>query len=541
MDDILPYNLGVLENFVNQQSKLNYNFLDYVCQSKTAFEDLDSSADIIGVSCYIWNQEISDDISKKYKEQNPNGIIIYGGPNVPEQEYHRESYEKERPYVDYYIAGPGEQLFLDLLQNINTFPKWSYTGHRKFIHPEPTPYIDGVFNNLLEKKSNWIATIETTRGCPFQCSFCDWGGGTNVKVNKFLEENIYKTLDLLLNHKNVSVIRFADANFGWTERDYNILKYFNDNNSMNKNVSIAGAAKNSVKYLPKILQLVNIINAGTDFSKRLAARKLKIGVQSWNPEVLKAIERNNINTKQYEYLIATSKEDNVTFDTEHIVGLPGETVNGWLDTIRMSAEFGSDTLFIYPLEVAINAPMMTKEHIEKYDLNLEKTYFPKFLKYSQGVKLPRKDWDIPFDKNLELTSRYILTGCYSFNIDDLLKMLDYSWWVQNFYSTKLIDLKADIITEIFNFYDNLDNMPLLNSIVYAHRESQKRYYKEKKVNTYRDYYYHNVIHFRLDELFIMYENKEQIEDELQRKIYLPDVLKDYERRLTQFQLNVRDL
>jgi hypothetical protein len=105
MDDILPYNLGVLENFVNQQSKLNYNFLDYVCQSKTAFEDLDSSADIIGVSCYIWNQEISDDISKKYKEQNPNGIIIYGGPNVPEQEYHRESYEKDRPYVDYYIAG----------------------------------------------------------------------------------------------------------------------------------------------------------------------------------------------------------------------------------------------------------------------------------------------------------------------------------------------------------------------------------------------------------------------------------------------------
>ena len=95
----------------------------------------------MGLTNYVWNQNANDTIAKRFKKINPEGIVVYGGPNVPEDDLG----DYARDFVDHYIAGPGEVQFEKLLdpQSDNEYKI-------------PVPYLDGVFDSILEKYTKYL-------------------------------------------------------------------------------------------------------------------------------------------------------------------------------------------------------------------------------------------------------------------------------------------------------------------------------------------------------------------------------------------------
>ncbi len=79
----------------------------------------------------------------------------------------------------------------------------------------PSPYLSGIFDKLMSKypEVRWNATLETNRGCPYACTFCDWGSLTYNKVKVFNLERVFDELEWIAQ-KGIDFVSFTDANFG---------------------------------------------------------------------------------------------------------------------------------------------------------------------------------------------------------------------------------------------------------------------------------------------------------------------------------------
>lgn len=171
----LPYSVGSLVAKSKSISAVNdaYDFCGFIYLREdpdTVVERM-GSVDVLGLSCYTWNWQISNALAKRTKEVNPNCLIVMGGPHVPTRD---ERFFEKHPYVDVVIHAEGELAFAEVLlkhENGQTL--------RGFLHGErvanldslPSPYLDGTFDELLEdRRWEWQVTQEFNRGCPFSCT-----------------------------------------------------------------------------------------------------------------------------------------------------------------------------------------------------------------------------------------------------------------------------------------------------------------------------------------------------------------------------------
>ena len=90
----------------------------------------------------------------------------------------------------------------------------------------PSPYLSGSFDRLIEAypENEWLILWETNRGCPFQCTFCDWGSATKTKVRKWDMDKLFEEIEWFADNK-IPYIDCCDANFGiFTDRDLSLAK-----------------------------------------------------------------------------------------------------------------------------------------------------------------------------------------------------------------------------------------------------------------------------------------------------------------------------
>ena len=138
-----------------------------------------------------------------------------------------KNFFEDKPYIDYLIHQEGEISFTGLLQSfvgmkeddtvpgisINKDGKTLMTGPSQRImdlSAVPSPYTMGLFDHLPEMYPGkiWNAVLETNRGCPFMCTFCDWGGTTFSKVKKFgsrtytRRTRLDRKTQIRINHKH---------------------------------------------------------------------------------------------------------------------------------------------------------------------------------------------------------------------------------------------------------------------------------------------------------------------------------------------------
>jgi len=317
---------------------------DYRSKEEILNECQKAPPDIFGFSVYVWNESFFDEVAEEVKNQYPNCLIVYGGPQ-PHIKYN-ENFFKEKPWVDIVVPSDayGEIVFKEIL---DYFPITDY---------EKIPYIyyadkdkNRCFSKLgIEKKSfKWpnniykaqekyllpyagqfmYGSIETSRGCPYKCIYCDWGGGTYTKVVK-------KPFDIVLDEiewigaNKVKLFSTLDANFGIYEIDVAITEH------------IVDVAK---KYgYPKTVVTENAKNhlARTTKIKELLAEQglldhHKISVQAIDEEIKNNVERIDppIEKQIASVNYLRSKFPELPVKVEIIAGLPGDNYQKTLNQI----------------------------------------------------------------------------------------------------------------------------------------------------------------------------------------------------------------
>jgi hypothetical protein len=262
---------------------------------------------------------------------------VFGGPEPAIED--PELFKKE-PFMDLVIKMEGEITFRRILEDhgtdyahiqgllINSPTGLINTGDPKRINDlddVPSPYLTGIFDRVMAENPDviWNATLETNRGCPYQCTFCDWGSLTYNKVKKFELQRVYDELDWIGEH--CGFVTITDANFGmFVERDNMIVdKLIEVQKRWGKLSSFSMTwAKNQKNEVVDIVK--KLIEESPNFGQGLT-----VSVQSMDNDVLENIKRRNLDQHKIDEIFALCDKNNIPVYTELILGLPGETVESW--------------------------------------------------------------------------------------------------------------------------------------------------------------------------------------------------------------------
>jgi len=480
----LPYAAGCLISYCNRDPVIasQYEFSEPIFEYRKLSEYTEqlSEADYLGLTCYVWNQIYNDKLAAMYKRHRPDGIVIYGGPNIPEEEDVANAFIAARPYLDVMFVGPGERNFAAWLKGEGdegtvTREKYNVSNMRAYqIKGDdlPTPYTDLLFDDIFKRSGMLKVPFETNRGCPYSCAFCDWGGQSRSKLSVFDEDIVLRQLDYIYKQRNVSELELLDANFGVLPRDVSLVEYMIELQELHDNkikLGYAGLAKNGSKHLPRILDL---------FSKsmNLDQRNQKLSFQSHTPLVLDNIDRSNIDNSKLLLLLDECKRTSVVTTSELIIGMPGETADTWLDSIATNHNYGINYIRTYIFNYVPNTSLYSAEYRKKFAIKSKKLRFPytfgglsyKFLHNNPG----HTSTDFSDYEEFEIT-----TEMYSWDIDELVKMSDYHWWYHNMWNGGVLrPVVTDVKSEVLMFYKYIDQMPFMKSLVEKNRSIVRRLY-----------------------------------------------------------------
>ena len=442
-----PYRISSLVAYIKSRENLGNNF-----KFEKAFvlrENVDEyikkcvDTDILLCSCYVWNWEITNFLAKEVKKLNPNCLIIFGGAQVPD---FSKDFFKQHPYADIIVHGEGEIVLEELLTeflNNKDYSKIKGLETKDFRNPPqerinnlddlPSAYLTNTVWELVDKIDGirWIAGWETNRGCPYACTFCDWGSATFTKVRKWEESKIFKEIEWFAENQ-IPYIDCCDANFGiFQERDFRIAKKLKDvalKTHYPERVRPAWAKNSSEKIIPiaKQLQEGGILGAVT------------LAVQSLDTNTLNIIKRANIKFDAFSELTETFRNNKIPTYTELIMGLPGETLDTFKDGLENIAQTKIDTVFIYNCTILPNAPMNVPEYREKY--KIQSVLSPIMLVHSSI-----------HNRGNHQEYEEIVTATNTCSLDELKETYLYSWCYLTLQS-------LGILEHVTNFYNNSFNL-----------------------------------------------------------------------------------
>lgn len=415
----LPYSPAVLWSYAQQFKTVTdkYELADFIWRRDPIDQVVELLKDnaVVGFSTYIWNRSYNNVLARELKKANPDILIIFGGPEPPIE---KPNFFEKFPYVDICVKQEGEISFKRILEaesredfktipglllndNGNTFD----TGQSDRIDnldSIPSPYLIGIFDKLIKQfpEIRWNATLETNRGCPYACTFCDWGSLTYNKVKKFDLERVFAELEWIGRNK-CDFVSITDANFGiFPERDDLIA---------DKLIAVQKEYDNPKAYT--ISWAKNQKREIVDIVKKLiyeggAKIGLNLSVQTMDENVLDIIKRKNLDTNKIEEVFELCEENNIPLYTELILGLPGETLESWKQNFYKLYRAGNHTgITIYQAQLLENAEMnLLQRSLYKikgrtvYDY-LVGTYNENELK--EGVEVVISTKDLPLDKMLD--------------------------------------------------------------------------------------------------------------------------------------------
>ena len=339
------------------------------------------SPTILSFSNYSWNLELSYKFAFLAKQRDPNVIIVFGGPNFPADKNEKLDFLKKKPAIDFYIELEGELGFVDLVKALseNSFNTEQLKKHGKKIintcyiydgqliigsierikdiNIVPSPYLTGALDQYFQLPL--IPMIETTRGCPFTCTFCADGLAIKSKINRYETQRTREELQYIAKNINkIDELIVTDLNFGMYKQDVETAKEIaNIQKNYNYPVSVdAPAGKN----MPK--RIINIASIMKGWSMGGV-------IQSSDPGVLKAIKRSNISIDAYQDLIdfGNKQKANRTY-TEIILGLPDDTKEKHFKSLRLGVEKNVNNLRMHQAMLLIGTEMASKKDREKYGL-----------------------------------------------------------------------------------------------------------------------------------------------------------------------------
>lgn len=262
-------------------------------------------ADLICFSCYIWNIEMILRICRDLHELSPHTKIILGGPEVS---YESEYILRDYPNVISIVRGEGEEQLLKILDAAAKGvepPFKSEVGVVADLNTLPFLY-DGE-----ESYAHRILYYETSRGCPFNCAYCQSSLSSGVRY--LAVERVKKEI-LVMQKKGAKIIKFLDRTFNC------------DGKRAKKLFAFLSKLEGDCSYHFEIC--VDLLDDETmDILSQVPAGRFQfeIGIQSINPNTLSAIGRCNTVQTALAKMAHLKKVGNILLHADLIVGLPFDT------------------------------------------------------------------------------------------------------------------------------------------------------------------------------------------------------------------------
>lgn len=347
---------------------------DYGLETKrrpvaVAVERLRGAA-LVGFSLYTWNERYSLAVARRLKGVSPSTLIVVGGPSVPRDDAALRSFLDEHA-VDLAVLGEGELAFAEILARLEAGGDPLVSGAARLTHGRlvradsrarlagaafaetASPYLDGTFDALIddgELEAPSACVFETNRGCPFSCSFCDWGQATESRVNELPMERVLGELEWAAR-RGVQYVYLVDANFGIRRRDEDITRHLGE---LKARLGAPGfcyfhLTKNARKRNLRTVELLQEAGIGSQVS---------LSMQDLNRDVLTAIRRDNIDPDDALALREHCHERGLPTTNELLLGLPKQTLGSVRETVTQAlTPFASDSFFLYPVRLLPNAPL----------------------------------------------------------------------------------------------------------------------------------------------------------------------------------------
>ncbi|HEY6737969.1 MAG TPA: radical SAM protein, partial [Actinopolymorphaceae bacterium] len=258
----------------------------------------------------------------------------------------------------------------------------------------PSPFLTGLFDSFAAGPST-AALLESNRGCPYGCTFCDWGSATLSRIRKFDMDRVMAEIEWCAK-REFKIISLCDANFGIFERDVEIAEKFAEMKRLYGFPHVVGNnyAKNTVKHLKKIIKI--FADAG------IVAEGI-VSLQSMDTQTLQVIRRKNIKVEKYTDLAAEFGANRLPLAADLMMALPGSTTASFRRDLQACADRDVRTR-IHPTTMLTNSPMNEPSYREEHGLVAKPSEFVK-----RSNTFDEADWDYMWD----LRRVFLLCDLYS--------------------------------------------------------------------------------------------------------------------------------
>jgi len=376
----LPVTLSLLENHCDDIP--NLNFLPYVFHTykKSILEYMpEEPVDIAGATLYIWNKNRSLKLLRHIKQTNPHCMTVVGAGNAPFYDAEAENFLRTNPYINFIIHKEGEQPFNQLVKyhkgelDLTQVDAISWIENDKYYRNPlgkfpsldvPSPYTNKNFLATMQEVDKLGLTRgtvwETNRGCPYSCSFCDWGGLVSQKIRQVPDARLFEEIDFLV--RNMDEVFFGDANFGIFPRDVEIIErvtqLYESLDNPRLTVMHTGNAKNTTDRVYKIGKMLTKHN--------LQRGGVSLSLQTYTDEALANVKRSNIKKETYQELTKKFVADGIAVYTDMIINLPGETFATFLESLETVLEGEVTDIRTFLLEMYPNSAI--SQQVEEFDI-----------------------------------------------------------------------------------------------------------------------------------------------------------------------------
>ena len=374
-------------------------------KARVLYELAQTNSQIYAFSVYIWNRKEMLWYAGELKKIKPDIRIIFGGPEVS---FENEDFLKEHPFIDTLILGEGESVITQICENPIKY---------RIVHGIPAD--DFITNGILYDRypaKGDILYYESTRGCPYRCSYCLSSLSENIRA-----KSAEQTLDELLEFESLeprpAIIKFIDRTFNYDiSRAKKIWKgLISDRYTLNYHFEIAADLLDE-----ECFEILANMPAGKI--------QFEAGIQSTNQNTLRAINRKPNSTTIINNLTRLRSTDNIHIHADLIAGLPyedtasfkksfDEAINcchklqlGFLKMLKGSSIRNDADMHEYifdsdpPYKVYANKYISYKElyHIERIAATVDRFYSSGKFENTMSYVIPKLP--SPFDFFSDLTA-----------------------------------------------------------------------------------------------------------------------------------------
>ncbi len=309
--------------------------------------------DIIGASAYVWSFSTFLHVCERIKTNRPERTVIFGGPSARAEMFQLPPYAGAGRWVDALVLGEGEEIFRaivgmqdrsrDALRAVPGLAILTQDGWIK-TREATLPVLDSLASPFQIGLVDSVVTahLETFRGCPLSCTFCQWGDLSDAR-RVFSTEYLIRELEAF-RAVGASGVELVDAALNLNAKAFRNL----------------AAAEKAVGFLKQSVFKSEIYPAHlTDdhlaFLEEIRPDCLGIGLQSYDEEVLRRMERP-FNAAKFEKVVHDVAEIAPNSVIEIIMGLPGDHPDSFRRTVERARKLPLP-LRLYKCMVLPNALM----------------------------------------------------------------------------------------------------------------------------------------------------------------------------------------